>query len=357
MAEVERAGHVRRRLDDDEPIRARRRLGAPGVKAPLVHPALVDRAARPRRRRSAGRARVASSSSVQLLHRHTQNPFVEGRTGRGTTFVRGRPVRSAGAVASLLRAIGRTRPARVRPSPSRVRGGLSAVARLSGAADGGVLLTVNAEIRVYHPRCAWSASALERDAQAALGSVLDLRAFPLELGDRGCARRTRPRGWRGRRTRRSGPGSARPRRCRRRRTSAWRNPVIAPKLPRPLTTTSVVADSPDAAGAGAASGSAAARGSAGGWRRARRAAPRGPPPRPDARRAPARGRRSTPRSSAPPAPGRRRLRSLPAGPPPRRLAPPDRRSSSRPPELRAACHRGSAAPACAWRPPRRRRDR
>ncbi len=41
VAEVERAGHVRRRLDDDEPIRARRRLGRRGEGA-AVHPALVD---------------------------------------------------------------------------------------------------------------------------------------------------------------------------------------------------------------------------------------------------------------------------------------------------------------------------
>ena len=59
---------------------------------------------------------------------------------------------TASAAASCLRAIGRTRQARVRPSPSRVRGGLAAVARLSGAADGGVLLTVSAERRVYHRR-------------------------------------------------------------------------------------------------------------------------------------------------------------------------------------------------------------
>ena len=61
------------------------------------------------------------------------------------------------------------------------------------------------------------ASALERDAEAALGSVLDLRPVPLELRRSRFARRTRRRGWRGRRTPRSAPGSARRSRCHRRR--------------------------------------------------------------------------------------------------------------------------------------------
>ncbi len=82
---------------------------------------------------------------------------------------------------------------RADPSGSRAtfslsfRGGLSAGARLSGAAIGGVLLTVNAEARVYHrpPTGLRSlASAIEGDAQAAFGAILHLCPLPLERGDR-----------------------------------------------------------------------------------------------------------------------------------------------------------------------------
>ena len=92
-----------------------------------------------------------------------------------------------------FRVIGRTRQARVRPSPSRFRGGLSAWTRFSHAAGGGVLLTVNAERSVYHRRARppslvaerrrRSAGALEGDAKAALGSILDLGSVPLQRHD------------------------------------------------------------------------------------------------------------------------------------------------------------------------------
>jgi hypothetical protein len=85
----------------------------------------------------------------------------------------------------VLRDIGRTRPARVRPSPSRVRSGSQPMARPLCKADGGVLLTVSAVRGSLPPEGTGSAGALERDAQTALGPLLDLHPFPLDRGDRG----------------------------------------------------------------------------------------------------------------------------------------------------------------------------
>src|SRR5688500_10467443 len=50
------------------------------------------------RRRSAAQARGPASSSVHLLHRQTGSPLVEGRTGRGTTFIRDRIGRLSSAL-------------------------------------------------------------------------------------------------------------------------------------------------------------------------------------------------------------------------------------------------------------------
>ena len=110
-------------------------------------PALVDRRLDGRGVVARWRARVPASSSVCLLIGQTRNPFVEGRTGRGTTFVRGH-----GAAASCAALSGGPASARVRPSPSRSATGFQPMARLSGAAGGGVLLTVSAERRCLPPR-------------------------------------------------------------------------------------------------------------------------------------------------------------------------------------------------------------
>ncbi len=69
------------------------------------------------------------------------------------------------------------------------------MARLSAAAGGGVLLTVNAERRVYHRRPTIGvlvslAGALQRHAQAALWAILDVGAVTLERRD--CAADVEP---------------------------------------------------------------------------------------------------------------------------------------------------------------------
>ena len=205
-------------------------------------------------------ARESSSSSVHLQPRIPQNPLVEGRTGRGTTFVRG-PCRLSTGGRLVLRDNGRTRPARVRPSPSRAAAGSQPMARLSAAAGGGLLLTVVAVARVYHSRSRRSAAAVEGDAQAALGARFDGRGVALERGDRPgdvelgawIARNTNsPVGPRLRLTP-SMPSTE---------ASDCRNPVIAPKLPRPFTITSVAVVPCDAASAAGAALAAASRAAA-----------------------------------------------------------------------------------------------
>src|SRR6188508_3859785 len=133
-----------RSLDDDERLGARWRLvgRAEGVRG---HPALVDRRLDDRgvvaRGELASRRRHRSCSSLNTRP-------ARRRTNGSWYHLRSRPM----ARPPRFRANGRTRQARVRPSPSRFRGGLSAWTRFSHAAGGGVLLTVNAERSVYHRR-------------------------------------------------------------------------------------------------------------------------------------------------------------------------------------------------------------
>ncbi len=94
VADVQRAGHVRRRLRDHEPGGARRRLGS-GPEGTGRLPALVD--ARLDRRGVVARRQLASarwSSVLSLLKvRPTQSPLVEGRTGSSWYHLRSRPMR------------------------------------------------------------------------------------------------------------------------------------------------------------------------------------------------------------------------------------------------------------------------
>ena len=143
VSEVERAGDVRRRLDDDERLSAGRWIVG-GAECIGRHPALVDR-------RLDGRRVVARCQLASRRHRplQTNDPLVEGRTGRGTTFVRERPS-DPRAVASLPRY-------RADPLGSRATFslscpvGLSAVGPASLGADRGVLLTVVAVARSVPP--------------------------------------------------------------------------------------------------------------------------------------------------------------------------------------------------------------
>ncbi len=111
VTDVQGAGDVRWRLDDDERLRpgVRHLSGAERIG---FQPALVDIGLD-----SGGviaRSHLASRCrhAVRLL-RQTTDPLVEGRTGRGTTFVCGH---ARGRL--VFRGIGRTRPARVQPSPA-----------------------------------------------------------------------------------------------------------------------------------------------------------------------------------------------------------------------------------------------
>ena len=147
MPDVQGAGHVRGRLDDHEALGpGRRRIG--GAEGIGGKPALVDR------RLDGGGVVAGCELASRRRHRclligQTQDPFVEGRTGRGTTFVRGRAHLSRAGAASCAALTGGPATARVRPSPTRPATGFQPMARLSGAADGGVLLTVSAEILIF----------------------------------------------------------------------------------------------------------------------------------------------------------------------------------------------------------------
>ena len=123
MTDVQRAGHVRRRLGDHELPGARRRfLG--GRESAALQPALVDP------RLDGGSVVARGKLAIRRRHRHGRTPHPrcprtpktrspkDERVPRGTTFV------STLTVSVLVPALsGGTRPARVRPSPSRVRVG------------------------------------------------------------------------------------------------------------------------------------------------------------------------------------------------------------------------------------------
>ena len=183
VAEVERAGDVRRRLDDDEPLGARGSLVGRAERIGR-QPSVVDR-------RLDGGGVVARGKLASRRHRSvsssaaaTANPFVEGRTGRGTTFVRDR---RGGRLVS--RAIGRTRPARVRPFPRSVPGW--APSRWPALSEGRVevLLTVTAVPRsLAPPPAALSADQRARSSvttQPPSGRGSTFAPSPSSCGDRG----------------------------------------------------------------------------------------------------------------------------------------------------------------------------